>query len=149
MAKTLSTFNRYGMLSLASFLIIISFIGIWSMQTENINERYREIGSLLSFGFKRNTVKLIFLYESLYISFIFFALGFAIVLFVVLIINVNKGLYLGESASFAFGSTIVNPELTVMHIFIVFITTVCYPFLATVLSLLTINKKKIIELLNN
>jgi ABC-type lipoprotein release transport system permease subunit len=149
MAKTLSTFNRYGMLSLASFLIIISFIGIWSMQTENINERYREIGSLLSFGFKRNTVKLVFLYESLYISFIFFVLGFAIVLFVVLIINLNKGLYLGESASFAFGSTIVNPGLTIMHIVIVFITTVCYPFLATVLSLLTIDKKKIIELLNN
>ncbi|MDH6309368.1 putative ABC transport system permease protein [Dysgonomonas sp. PFB1-18] len=149
MAKALSTFNRYGMLSIVFFLILISFIGIWSMQTENINERYREIGSLLSFGFKKKSVKQIFLYESIYISCIFFFLGLIIVLLAVFLIKLNKGIYLGESASFAFGSTIVNPELTFKHIYIVFTVAVIYPLLATILSLLTINKKKIIELLNN
>lgn len=148
-AKTLSTINKYGMLSIAFFLIMISFIGIWSMQTENINERQREIGSLLSFGFKKSAVKLLVIYESFFISCLFFLIGLVIVVFSVLMINLQDGIYLGESASFAFGSTIVNPELTMTHIVTVFILAAVYPLIATVLSLQAIDKRKIIELVNN
>lgn len=149
MAQALSNINRYGMLSIAFFLVLISFIGIWSMQTENVNERHREIGSLLSFGFKISSVKRIFIYEILYISSLFFGIGFLLVLFIILFINSQNGIYLGDSASFAFGSTIINPILSWKHVLFVFIITMIYPLIATVLSLMAINKRKIIELLNN
>lgn len=149
MAKTLSRINRYTMLSIASFLVLISFIGIWSMQTENVNERYREIGSLLSFGFKTASVKKIFVYETFYISCIFYGVGLFAVFLFVSYINSQNGIYLGDSASFAFGSTIINPILSWKHIISVFIITVMYPLIATLLSLMTLNKKKIVILLNN
>lgn len=149
MAQALSNINRYGMLSIAFFLVLISFIGIWSMQTENVNERHREIGSLLSFGFKISSVKRIFIYEILYISSLFFGIGFLLVLFIILFINSQNGIYLGDSASFAFGSTIINPILSWKYVLFVFIITMIYPLIATVLSLMAINKRKIIELLNN
>lgn len=149
MAKTLSNINRYSMLSIAFFLVLISFIGIWSMQTENVNERQREIGSLLSFGFKTSSVKNIFIYETLYISCLFFAIGLLTVFFLILYMNSQNGIYLGDSASFAFGSTIVNPLLSWKHVITVFSVTLIYPFTATVLSLLSINKRKIVVLLNN
>lgn len=149
MAKTLSRINRYSMLSIASFLVLISFIGIWSMQTENVNERYREIGSLLSFGFKTVSVKKIFIYETLYISCLFYGAGLFVVYLLVSYINSQNGIYLGDSASFAFGSTVVNPILSWKHIIGVFIITIIYPFIATVLSLMALNKKKIVVLLNN
>lgn len=137
------------MLSMAFFLVLISFIGIWSMQTENVNERYREIGSLLSFGFKTSAVKRIFVYEILYISSLFFTIGFLIVLSIILFINSQNGIYLGDSASFAFGSTIINPILSWVHVLIIFFITMIYPLIATALSLMSINKRKIIVLLNN
>ena len=74
-AKSLSAINKYGMLGLAVFLLLLSFVGIWSMQVENIQMRRREIGSLLSFGFPTASVKKIFLCESLYISFFAFCAG--------------------------------------------------------------------------
>lgn len=149
MAKTLSRINRYSMLSIASFLVLISFIGIWSMQSENVNERYREIGSLLSFGFKTVSVKKIFIYETLYISSLFYGAGLLVVYLLVSYINSQNGIYLGDSASFAFGSTVVNPILSWEHIIGVFIITIIYPLIATVLSLMALNKKKIVVLLNN
>lgn len=149
MAKALSNINKYSMLSMAFFLVLISFIGIWSMQTENVNERYREIGSLLSFGFKTSAVKRIFVYEILYISSLFFTIGFLIVLSIILFINSQNGIYLGDSASFAFGSTIINPILSWVHVLIIFFITMIYPLIATALSLMSINKRKIIVLLNN
>lgn len=149
MAKTLSRINQYSMLSIASFLILISFIGIWSMQTENVNERYREIGSLLSFGFKTVSVKRIFVYETLYISCLFYGVGLLVVFLIVFYINSQNGIYLGDSASFAFGSTVVNPILLWKHIVAVFIITIVYPLMATLLTLMSLNKKKIIVLLNN
>lgn len=148
-AKMLSTFNRYGMLSVAFFLILISFIGIWSMQTENIDERQREMGALFAFGFKRKIVKWIFLCESIYISGLFFVLGLILSLMVIGGVNLHEGVYLGESASFAFGSSIVNPILTFKQVFLVFILSLVYPFIATLLSLLVVNKKEIIEMLKN
>lgn len=148
MAKALSGINKYGMLSIASFLVLISFVGIWSMQVENINERRKEMGSLLSFGFSCSSIKKIFLYESLYISILFFTIGFLLVLLSVLIINHQNGIYLGDSASFAFGSAIVNPILTVNDSLATFIVAIAYPLIATGLSLNAINRSKIIELLN-
>lgn len=149
MAKTLSRINQYSMLSIASFLILISFIGIWSMQTENVNERYREIGSLLSFGFKTVSVKKIFVYETLYISCLFYGVGLLVVFLIVFYINSQNGIYLGDSASFAFGSTVVNPILLWKHIVVVFIITIVYPLMATLLTLMSLNKKKTVVLLNN
>ncbi len=147
-AKSISGINKYGMLMIAVFLILISFIGIWSMQTENINTRRKEIGTLLSYGFKRTAIKQIFIIEILYTSVVFFTVGFVITYIVIYLININNGIYLGESASFAFGSAIVNPVLIPKDVCIVFLTTVFYPLLATLISLNTLNKSRIIELLN-
>lgn len=149
MAKTLSSINRYSMLSIAFFLILISFIGIWSMQAENVNERHKEVGSLLSFGFKISSVKRIFIYESLYISCLFFIAGFILAFLSILIINFQNGIYLGDAASFAFGSTIINPILLHKHVFAIFALTIIYPLIATVLALKAINKREIVTLLNN
>lgn len=147
MAKTLSTFNRYGMLSIAIFLVLISFIGIWSMQIENIHARSKEIGTLLSLGFSRLSVKSIFLYESILISLFYFIIGAVITLILIVSINLQDGIYLGDNASFAFGSSIVNPLLQLNDILITFIVILCYPLLATLISLHTLNKKKIIQLI--
>ena len=147
MAKTLSKFNRYGMLSIATFLILISFIGFWSMQLENIHSRSKEIGTLLSLGFSRLSVKSIFLYESILISLFYFIIGAVIALILIVGINLHEGIYLGDNASFAFGSSIVNPLLNENDLFLTFIMIICYPLLATLISLHTLNKKKIIQLL--
>lgn len=148
MAKSLSGINKYGMLMVAVFLVLISFIGVWSMQTENISRRRREIGTLLSFGFSKRSVKAIFILEILYISLLFFLAGFIVTAISVYLINLNNGIFLGESASYAFGSSIVNPVLTVKDLFTVFLIAIIYPLLATIISLRAINKGKTIELLN-
>lgn len=147
-AKSISGINKYGMLMIAVFLILISFIGIWSMQTENINGRRKEIGTLLSFGFKKSAVKQLFIIEILYTSMLFFAIGFIVTYTFIHLINMRNGIYLGESASFAFGSAIVNPILTAKDVCTVFVSVILYPLFATVISLITINKSSIIELLN-
>ncbi|MDR0891679.1 MAG: ABC transporter permease [Mediterranea sp.] len=149
MARSLSSINRYSMLAIAFFLLLISFIGVWSMQAENINERYREIGTLCSLGFKTSSVRWVFAYESLYISGLFFMGGLLIVGCVVAYIQSKGGVYLGESASFAFGSTMVNPILTWRHIVIVCILVLVYPLIATLLSLSSIRHKSIVSLLNS
>lgn len=147
-ARSISGINRYGMLMIAVFLILISFIGIWSMQTENINVRRKEIGTLLSFGFKKSAVKQIFIIEILYTSGLFFTIGFIVTYMVIHLVNINNGIYLGESASFAFGSAIVNPVLITKDVCTVFVSVALYPLLATMISLTTLNKSSIIELLN-
>lgn len=148
MAKSLSAINKYAMLMVAFFLVQISFIGIWSMQTENINRRGREIGSLLSFGFGKRSVKVIFVLEILCVSLLFFAAGCVVTVFAIHLINLNNGVFLGESASYAFGSAIVNPVLTPEDLFTVFAITLIYPLIATLISLRVLNKSKIITLLN-
>lgn len=148
MAKTVSAFNRYGILSIAFFLILISFVGVWSMQTENINDRSREIGAMLSFGFPKRSVRKLLACESIYISVAFFLPVLAVVLAGVLVINGTGGVWLGDSASFAFGSAIVNPVLALEDILLVFFITLLYPLAATLLSAAAISRLKTIELLN-
>lgn len=147
MAQTLSAINKYGMSGIAFFLLLISFVGVWSMQVEHIQARRREYGALLSFGFPDRAVKKIFLYESLTISLVFFTVGLFIGWTVISVINVQNGLYLGDSASFAFGSAIVNPILTMGDIGITLLIILAYPLFATVLSLHALTNTNIIQLL--
>ncbi len=148
-AKSIASFNKYGMLGVASFLILISFVGIWSMQVENINERKKEVGALLSFGFDRCSVKTIFIYETLFISFVSFIICILFSSIAITLINLNNGLYLGDSASFIFGTAIVNPELHFLDIFLVLVIVTIYPLIASVFSLSAIHKTQIINLLND
>lgn len=134
LAKSLSSINKYGMLGLAFFLILISFVGIWSMQVENIREREREIETLSSFGFRNISIKKIFMYECVYISLLFFFVGLIIVCGLLLIINSQNGIFLGHQASFAFGSAVVNPLLTWQDIVLTALLAVTYPFIATLFS---------------
>lgn len=147
MAKSLSGFNKYGMLSIAFFLTMISFVGIWSMQIENINDRKREIGTFLAMGFSLLSVKKIFIYESVILSVVYFIMGFIIVSVAIFMINALDGVYLGDSASFAFGSSIINPILNFKDVVYIFAIAFLYPLLATIISLKTLNKNNIIELL--
>jgi ABC-type lipoprotein release transport system permease subunit len=147
-AQALSNINKYSMSGMAFFLLLISFTGIWAMQVENINERHKEIGTLLSFGFTRRDVKRIFLFESVYISLLFLSAGLGVALLVIAVINGSDGLSLGRSASFAFGSSVIKPETGVTDLFFAALTAVFYPLAATWLSLAGINKMQIIKLLN-
>ncbi|MDR1161683.1 MAG: ABC transporter permease [Tannerellaceae bacterium] len=147
-AQALSSINKYAMSGMAFFLLFISFVGIWAMQTENINERHKEIGTLLSFGFTRRAVRRIFLFESVYISLLFLLAGVGIALSVVYTIHVLDGLYLGSSASFAFGSSVIKPEVRLSDVFSAALIALFYPLAATGLSLAGINKMRIIRLLN-
>jgi len=147
-AQALSGINKYSMMGMTWFLVFISFVGIWAMQVENINERRQEIGTLLSFGFSKKEVKKIFIYESVYISLIFLALGLCIIIPVIGAINYADGIYLGDSASFAFGSSIIKPALRFSDIIYSFLIAIIYPLLATWLSLHILNKMHIIKLLN-
>ncbi|MDR3142718.1 MAG: FtsX-like permease family protein [Tannerellaceae bacterium] len=148
-AQTLSNINKYSMSGMVSFLLFISFVGIWAMQVENINERRKEIGALLSFGFTRRAVKRIFLFESAYISLLFLLTGLGVALPAIYIINVSDGLYLGSSASFAFGSSVIKPEAGLADVFTAALVALFYPLAATWLSLMGINNMRIVKLLNN
>ncbi|MDR0749560.1 MAG: ABC transporter permease [Tannerellaceae bacterium] len=148
-AQTLSGINKYAMSGMASFLLFISFVGIWAMQTENINERRKETGTLLSFGFTRGAVKRIFLFESVYISLLFLFTGLGVALPAIYIINVSDGLYLGNSASFAFGSSVIKPEVEPADVFTAALVAIVYPLAATWLSLTGMNNRQIVKLLNN
>ncbi|HCM19635.1 MAG TPA: hypothetical protein DIC46_02440 [Porphyromonadaceae bacterium] len=146
MAKTLSGINRYGMLSIAVFLLSISFVGIWSMQVENIHNRSKEIGTFLSMGFTRASVKSIFLYESIIISLVYFGIALLLIITLITGINIQEGLYLGDNASFSFGSSIINPILSIKDVCIVFFIAISYPLLATIVSLNTLNHNNIVQL---
>lgn len=146
MAQTLSGINRYGMLSIAVFLILISFVGIWSMQIENIDGRSKETGTLLSFGFSLPSIKKIFLLESILSSFIYFSIGMMIVAMIITNIHAQDGIFLGENASFAFGSSIINPILDLKDVVLTFFIALIYPLTATFISLHILNKKNIIQL---
>ncbi len=146
-ARAVASINKYGFIGLATFLILISFVGFCSMQSENIQERKKEIGTLLSFGFKKSAVKKIFLLESIYISLLFMAAGSIFLTLNIMIINLNNGLFLGESASFAFGNAVINPQMALEDFLPAIGVTVAYPFIATYLSLIAINKDSITSLL--
>lgn len=148
LAKSLSNINRYSMMSLAFFLLMISFVGIWSMQTENRILREKETGTMLSFGFSGKSIRTIYSIESIYMSLIYTAIGITVVILIVKSINLQGGIFLGEAASFAFGSSIVNPILTVKDVSITILLCLFYPLLATLISLID-NKHNIIEYLKN
>lgn len=147
-AQALSGINRNGMSGMAFFLLFISFVGVWAMEVEQINERRKEIGTLLTFGFSRQSVKRIFLLEAVYVSLLFLVIGLIIALLLIGIINYFDGVYLGHLASFAFGSSTILPELKGMDIVAAFIIALVYPFLATWISLQSMNRKPVIRLLN-
>ncbi|MGF7028594.1 ABC transporter permease [Sphingobacterium sp. HSC-15S19] len=148
LAKSLSNINRYSMMSLAFFLLMISFVGIWSMQTENRILREKETGTMLSFGFSGRSVRTIYSIESIYMGSIYTAIGITVVILIVKSINLQGGVFLGEAASFAFGSSIINPILTVKDISITILLCLFYPLLATLISLIE-NKRNTIEYLKN
>lgn len=146
-ASSLSGINRYGMSGVAFFLVAISFVGIWSMQTENIQKRKKEIGTLFSFGFSKKAMKKIFLFESLYIS-LLFSIPAVLILTVFLgVIHVRQGIYLGEAASFAFGSAVVDPVLTGKDVWGTLCFSLGYPLVATWFAFGAIPKNRLISML--
>ncbi len=147
-ARALSSINRNSMLGMAFFLLFISFVGVWAMEVEQINERRKEIGTLLTLGFSRRAVKQVFLLESIYITLLFLVAGLFIVLTIIGIINYLDGVYLGRLVSFAFGSSTILPELKGLDIVIVILIALAYPLIATWISLWTIAKMRVIQLLN-
>jgi ABC-type lipoprotein release transport system permease subunit len=146
-AQALAKLNKYGMLSIAIFLILISFIGIWSMQVENIRRRRLEIGTLSALGFSNKSIKSIFIYESIYTGICFSIIGVIIFLIILFVFYMNDGIYLGNSLSFVFGSSIVHLKLVSTDLIAAFIFSIAYPVLATILSISSINKYNIIQLL--
>lgn len=148
MARTLSAFNRYGFLSILFFLVLISFAGIWSMQVENLHKRQREVGTLLSFGFPFGAVRAVFLYESVYISLLAFVLAGAAGIVLIEAINRCGGLYLGDAASFAFGSAIVDPVWSGGDLVAALGMAVIYPLLATFFSLAGMGRKNLVGMIN-
>jgi len=146
-ARALSGINRNALLGMASFLLFISFVGIWAMIVEQLNERRREVGTLLTFGFSRRSVKSIFLLESVYVSLLFSAIGLLVVLAIIGILDYHQGIWLGRLASFAFGSSTVLPELKITDIVLSAGIALLYPLIATWLSLLPVGRAKVIEYL--
>lgn len=147
-AQALSGINRSALLGMAFFLLFISFVGIWAMISEQVNERRKEMGTLLTFGFARTSVKRIFLLESVYISILFLGIGLCLILLILGIIQLKEGVYLGNLASFAFGSSTVLPELRLRDIGLTVLICLFYPLLATWFSLQSMNWKSIIKMMN-
>lgn len=146
-ARALSGINRNALLAMASFLLFISFVGIWAMIVEQLNERRREVGTLLTFGFSRRSVKSIFLIESVYVSLLFSAVGLLVVLLLIGMLDYHQGIWLGRLAAFAFGSSTVLPELKITDILLASGIALLYPLIATWLSLLPVGRAKVIEYL--
>lgn len=134
-ARALSGINRSALLGLTFFLLFISFVGIWAMIVEQVNERSVEIKTLLTFGFTRGSIRQVFLMESLYVSLLFLSIGILAIVLVIGIIDLFDGLYLGRLASFAFGSAIIQPELKVHDLLFAAGIALLYPLLATWFSL--------------
>ncbi|MDR0506813.1 MAG: ABC transporter permease [Dysgonamonadaceae bacterium] len=142
-AQTLAKLNKYGMLSIAVFLILISFIGIWSMQVENIRKRKLEIGTMSALGFSSVSIKSIFIYESVYIGVCFSIVGIIIFGVILFIFYLNDGIYLGNSLSFVFGSSIIHLKLTTIDLTSTLTFSVIYPILATMASISSANNNTI------
>ena len=147
-AQALTGINRSALLGMAFFLLFISFVGIWAMISEQVNERRKEIGTLLTFGFARSSVKRIFLIEAVYMSVLFLVIGLFIILAILGIIEFRHGIYMGHLAAFAFGSSTLLPELQFRDVGITVIICLFYPLLATWLSLQAMNWKSIVKLMN-
>jgi len=148
-AQSLSQINRNAMSGMAFFLVFISFVGIWAMVTEQVNERSKEIGTLMTFGFQTRLIKRIFMFESMYISLLFFIPGLLAVLLLTAIAYGCDGIYLGRLASFAFGSSTVMPELKGNDILLAATVALIYPLLATWMSLQSINHRTATSLLHS
>lgn len=146
-ARALSSINRNALLGMASFLLFISFVGIWAMIVEQLNERRREVGTLLTFGFSRRSVKCIFLIESVYVSLLFSGVGLFVVWGLIGILDYHQGIYLGRLASFAFGSSTVLPELKITDLLFSAGIALFYPLIATWLSLFPVGRAKVVTLL--
>lgn len=147
-AQALSGINRSALLGMAFFLLFISFVGIWAMIVEQVNERRKEIGTLLTFGFTRGSILCVFLAESLYISLLFLSVGILAVVLLIGIIDSLDGIYLGRLASFAFGSSTIQPELKINDLLFAAGMALFYPFMATWFSLYSMGKARVITLLN-
>lgn len=146
-ARALSSINRNALLGMASFLLFISFVGIWAMIVEQLNDRRKEVGTLLTFGFSRRSVKNIFLIESIYVSLLFSLIGLLVVLAIIGMLDYHQGIYLGRLASFAFGSSTVLPELKITDVVLSAGIALLYPLIATWLSLLSVGRTRVVEFL--
>jgi putative ABC transport system permease protein len=127
-------------------IIVISSLSVLNMMTKSLNERVKEIGTLLSLGFLKSHIKSIFVFEAVFLSLFGVLFGASICILSATIIN--------HSAIFYKGGLLVEPVplrikldysmLAMSTFFLVAVSVV-----TTSLACGKVLKKKIVECLNH
>jgi len=139
MASNIANANRIGYLFIVIFLLILSLIGIVFLILNLVSERMGEIGTLLTLGFSSALIRKIFLFEIFFLAFISSFL--AIILTIICVLSLNRnGINVGESASIAFGTSLIYPVISLKIIVISIFTGLGYPTIAGLWATKNINK---------
>lgn len=145
-ASTIANANKYGFLSIVFFLQIISFFGIVFVVKNNITERNKEIGTLLAMGYKSRRIRLSFVLETLVVAIISSFIGLFVFGVLTAMLSVN-GIYLGNSVTLIFGSSVLKPFFHFPNLIAAFAIGLLYPFLSAIWSTRKIRKADPITLL--
>lgn len=147
-ASTIANANKYGFLSIVFFLQIISFFGIVFVVKNNVAERNKEIGILLAMGFKPRSIRFSFILETLIVAVISAIIGLFIFGILTALLSVD-GIYLGDSATLIFGSSVLKPFFHFPNLITAFFIGLIYPLLSAVWSTKKVSKVDPITLLND
>ncbi|PIF00814.1 MAG: hypothetical protein CR994_03965 [Maribacter sp.] len=138
-ASTIANANKYGFLSIVFFLQIISFFGIVFVVKNNVIERNKEIGTLLAIGYKPRSIRLSFVLETFVVAVISSLLGLIIFGILTALLSVD-GVYLGDSATLIFGSSVLKPFFHVPNLVTAFIIGLLYPLFSAIWSTRKVRK---------
>lgn len=145
-ASTIANANKYGFLSIVFFLQIISFFGIIFVVKNNVTERNKEIGTLLAIGYKPKNIRFSFVLETLVVAIISSIVGLIVFGVLTAFLSVD-GVYLGDSATLIFGSSVLKPFFHFPNLIIAFVIGLIYPVLSAVWSTRKVPKVDPITLL--
>jgi len=146
MASTIANANKYGFLSIVFFLQVISFFGIVFVVKNNLTERKQEIGTLLAMGYKSRRIRFSFVLETLVVAIISSFVGLLVFGALTALLSA-KGIYLGDSATLIFGSSILKPFFHFPSLLGAFVIGLLYPSLSAIWSTRKIRKSDPIILL--
>jgi len=145
-ASTIANANKYGFLSIVFFLQIISFFGIVFVVKNNVTERNKEIGTLLAIGYKSRRIRFSFVLETLVVAVISSLIGLIVFGGLTAILSVD-GIYLGDSATLIFGSSVLKPFFHFPNLILAFAIGLLYPLFSAIWSTRKVRKADPITLL--
>ena len=145
-ASTIANANKYGFLSIVFFLQIISFFGIVFVVKNYVTERNKEICTLLAIGYKSRKIRFSFVLETLFVAVISSLIGLIVFGGLTALLSIN-GIYLGDSATLIFGSSVLKPFFHFPNLLLAFVIGLLYPLFSAIWSTRKVRRADPITLL--